>query len=201
MSNRRKHVINSGDKFSRLTAVERLPNRRGKEYWRCLCECGNTSDVVIHQLVYGKTRSCGCLKRELRGENHQGWKGYGGMCGGYLALIRCRCRYHKKEFSLTAKHLWELFLSQDGRCALTGLPLNLQTMDERSKGVDQNASLDRIDSAKGYVPGNVRWVHKTANYMKQEYSDEEFFRFCEMIVDKRRGEGRRTSAPPDYYPC
>lgn len=43
-------------------------------------------------------------------------------------------------------------------------------------------SLDRIDSNKGYVEGNVQWVHKDVNMMKQSYSNERFIGICCMIA-------------------
>jgi hypothetical protein len=43
------------------------------------------------------------------------------------------------------------------------------------------ASLDRIDSSKGYVEGNVQWVHKRINIMKNDLSDSEFIEWCRVV--------------------
>ena len=43
----------------KLTAISALPG--GK--WICRCECGKTAEVATNHLR-GKTRSCGCLRRE-----------------------------------------------------------------------------------------------------------------------------------------
>lgn len=32
--------------------------------WKCLCDCGNETIVYRNGLINGKTRSCGCLKKE-----------------------------------------------------------------------------------------------------------------------------------------
>ena len=45
-----------------------------------------------------------------------------------------------------------------------------------------NHSLDRIDSKKGYVKGNVQWVHKTVNRLKMDLSEEELMYWCNLIV-------------------
>lgn len=45
------------------------------------------------------------------------------------------------------------------------------------------ASLDRIDSSKGYIEGNVQWVHKRINKMKLDDSDTEFIEWCRLIAD------------------
>jgi len=48
---------------------------------------------------------------------------------------------------------------------------------------DTTASLDRINSSKGYTLDNVQWVHKTVNIMKQGLSDEDFKYWIKMIGD------------------
>jgi hypothetical protein len=44
------------------------------------------------------------------------------------------------------------------------------------------ASLDRIDSSKGYIIGNVQWAHKMVNRMKNDMPQEEFIEFCRDII-------------------
>jgi len=39
-------------------------NSNGDRLWRCLCDCGKYKLVSVHELRWGKTRSCGCAKRE-----------------------------------------------------------------------------------------------------------------------------------------
>lgn len=34
-------------------------------YWICKCECGNEVSVSLSNLTRGKTKSCGCLKRDM----------------------------------------------------------------------------------------------------------------------------------------
>jgi len=61
-----KTLIQPGDVFSRLTVIERTPTPGGKKgvYWHCRCECGNEVDVWAGCLTSGRTKSCGCLRRE-----------------------------------------------------------------------------------------------------------------------------------------
>lgn len=103
--------------------------------------------------------------------------GYGGITGTTWSEIAGGAR-KKREFNLKAKDVWELFVSQRGACAFTGVPLILpdtRKLDRRYR----TATLDRIDSSIGYVMGNLQWVHATVNCMKLDYS-EEWFR--EMAV-------------------
>lgn len=50
----------TGQKFGKLTAIERLPSRKGKTYWLCKCECGNQTQVQTCHLRSGAIISCGC---------------------------------------------------------------------------------------------------------------------------------------------
>ena len=43
-------------------------------------------------------------------------------------------------------------------------------------------SLDRIDSSKGYLKGNVRFVTVMANLAKGTFSDAELVRFCQAVA-------------------
>jgi uncharacterized protein YeeX (DUF496 family) len=56
--------------------------------------------------------------------------------------------------------------------------------------IKQNAkrSLDRIDSKIGYVKGNVQWIHKHINNMKQDYDNDYFISMCELISKINKNE-------------
>ena len=68
--NRRKHHLNPGDEYGRLTVVN------ADDYSRveCKCVCGNTTFPTASALYGNNTRSCGCLHREnarAMGKQHQ----------------------------------------------------------------------------------------------------------------------------------
>jgi len=67
-------------------------------------------------------------------------------------------------------------------CALSGKKLFCTKTEAQSKG-NQNASLDRIDSSKGYELGNIQWVDLNINYAKQQLSQEEFIQMCKGVVN------------------
>ena len=83
------------------------------------------------------------------------------------------------SFNLTPEYLWELFKEQDYRCALTGWPIGWSEI-----GSSHTASIDRIDSDKGYVIGNVQLVHKDVNMAKQQFSQEYFIGLCTAVANK-----------------
>ena len=55
----------SGMRFGRLIVSELNEVKNGRAYWKCQCDCGNTSIVVSSELKSNHTQSCGCLQREL----------------------------------------------------------------------------------------------------------------------------------------
>lgn len=55
----------AGRKFNRLTFLEyvdRTPG--GKPRYRVRCECGTEFVAIAANVVYGRTRSCGCYRKE-----------------------------------------------------------------------------------------------------------------------------------------
>jgi hypothetical protein len=70
------------------------------------------------------------------------------------------------------------------KCALSGLELTFES--DSKKSIDRNASLDRIDSKKGYIKGNVQWVDKRLNVMKMDLSLDFFLNACKMVTEYRK---------------
>ena len=57
-SKREINKINIENKiFGKLTVIKEV----GNNLWLCKCECGNEAMVNIYNLIYGNTKSCGCL--------------------------------------------------------------------------------------------------------------------------------------------
>ena len=55
----------TGMRFGRLTAISRYGySDNWIIRWTCRCDCGNIVRVYRSNLVSGKTKSCGCLRRE-----------------------------------------------------------------------------------------------------------------------------------------
>lgn len=83
----------------------------------------------------------------------------------YLAKSRNR----NKENNLTKEYLEELWLIQNGKCALSNVEIELK----KGKSNLFTASLDRIDSNTGYIKGNVQFVCYGLNLAKNNFPDNE----------------------------
>ncbi len=174
-----ENILNQ--KFGELTVLEKI----SKKQCKCLCSCGTEKIVYICNLKKGHTTSCGCFRAALAANRR--WTGFGEISGHYWSLVQygCTVRSRKIEFNITIEYTWNLFLEQDRKCALSGQNLIFaKTFKTRT---EQTASLDRIDSSKGYIEGNVQWVHKNINIMKSNFTEEDFINWCELIA-KYRGK-------------
>lgn len=80
----------SGQRFGRLTVIERASRKtHGESWWLCHCDCGDGITTTSHRLRSGSTRSCGCLTRELlSGENNHRWKGGRAGGDGYVRILK-----------------------------------------------------------------------------------------------------------------
>lgn len=59
----------SGQRFGRLSVVGLQSVEKGRAVWKCLCDCGNSTDVKAGNLRRGSTQSCGCFRRETSAKN------------------------------------------------------------------------------------------------------------------------------------
>ena len=55
----------SKNKFTKLTAIKFIGRvKNNYSVWECQCDCGQKVDVPAHRLTSGRTKSCGCWRRE-----------------------------------------------------------------------------------------------------------------------------------------
>lgn len=121
-------------------------NKCGQIQWKCECVCGKIFSADGHALRRGQTRSCGCLylsERTTHGKTKT--KIY-----SVWSSMRSRCtdRKHTSYDNYGARGVvvcerwasFENFFRDMGDLPFAG------------------ATLDRIDNARGYEPGNVRWA-------------------------------------------
>lgn len=172
-----KHTV--GDKVGRLTVVERAGSTRHKAAkWLCSCDCGAMVTITGHAL--GKTvNSCGCIKRETTKALR--WAGVGDIPMSYWNGVLYNAKKRSIPVTITLQYAWSVLQSQNGVCALSGTQIS--TVSPTPRRYYGTASLDRIDNTKGYVEGNVWWVHKDINIMKKDHSVEYFLKMCQNVVN------------------
>jgi hypothetical protein len=180
-------VVNPiGKKYGLLTVESFAATTKcGHKTYTCKCDCGNTVVRTGTSIRRSKNSSCGCFSK--KGVAHHQWTGVGEISGDfwYMHIVRSANgskngnKVRKpKELTLTIQKAWDLFLEQRRNCALSGVTL---TFPKKGKDKSYTASLDRIDSSKGYVLGNVQWIHKDINIMKNKFDNEYFINVCREV--------------------
>mgnify|MGYP000843957546 FL=1 len=166
-----------GRKFGKWTVLADAEGKRHRMI-KCRCECGNVRVVCRDNVVSGKSTGCrACSGRA--GKNNPRWSGYGDIPGNLWGILQKSAAARDIEVLVSIADLQELWEAQDGKCALTGLPLVLA-----SKTNGLTASVDRIDSDVGYVRGNIQFVHKNVNLMKNRFDQTYFIEICRLVSQR-----------------
>ena len=176
------HEYLQGKKFNGLTYVKyshRAEDSNSFAHWKC--DCGKEIIARIADVALGRKKSCNCFKFRKREKNNQ-WAGYENISGNYWSVIQKSALERKLNFTINIEYAWDVFLKQNKKCALSGIELKWPT---KSKSGDGTASLDRIDSKKGYIEGNIQWVHKDVNFMKRHLEESYFVDICKKIAAYR----------------
>lgn len=95
-------------------------------------------------------------------------------------MYRATRNHGQESIDFDDNYLWSLYEKQKRKCALTGWDI----LFTKEKGKN-TASVDRIDSKKGYSIDNIQIIHKNINAMKLHFPDEYFYRACEAITRNR----------------
>lgn len=174
----------TGMKIGHLTVIKKVETAKGKhQRWKCVCDCGDEY-ITSSQALSVQTITLSCEKcRRINSRSKEEITGY---IWGQLQNRR-KIRNGDIEFSVTKEYAYNLFLTQDRKCALSGVDICFADTAKGHQTGESTASLDRIDSSKGYVEDNVQWVHKRVNVMKNNMSDQEFIEWCRRIVDVQLG--------------
>jgi hypothetical protein len=148
-------------------------SRNGHYRYHVVCSCGVEKTVLGTHMLQGNTTHCGC-KTDRTSSN---WKGYKGVGLTYWSSVKRGAEGGKgrkaMDFEITLEYVGDLLEAQNYKCNLSGLEISAK---------HNTASLDRIDSSKGYVVGNVQWLHKDVNMMKRHYSQDYFQHLCNLIT-------------------
>jgi hypothetical protein len=87
----------------------------------------------------------------------------------------------KINFEIDKEYALELFIKQNGCCAITGQKIILPNNSQEYIKCINTASLDRIDNNLEYVENNLQWVHKTVNQSRKNL-DMQYYKFLAALV-------------------
>lgn len=120
---------------------------------------------------------CKSCSNKITDNCHRGF--YEEIRTSWIEKSKTGAQFRNLNWELSAEYIWQLYLSQDKKCSLSG-----KSIGWAKEGQIHTASIDRIDSSEGYIIGNVQLVHKDINFMKQQYSQEYFIEMCKLVANK-----------------
>lgn len=97
-----------------------------------------------------------------------------------LRRAKRHAREKDRECTITLQDLKSIWEKQQGKCVYTNVELILPTGANKIS-ITHQASLDRIDSTKGYIPDNIQFVSSCINMLKNKLTDLETKRFLKEI--------------------
>lgn len=108
----------TGQRFGRLVVVGQSGRKRRFVLWKCLCDCGNTSDVTTGDLRHCGTISCGCAIKDRPGLQPREVRKRASATKN-----RRRARIVGSGGSFTPAQIDDLYAKQRGCCANCGTKL------------------------------------------------------------------------------
>lgn len=188
------HYINNKEKvliqvkiYNSLTDYENIKNEVDKKLGRITnfskkagriierkCEkCDNIVFLTKKECMNNTKRYC---SKECRNLNNDS------VYKKYLKDIEKRSIKTKKDFNLDEEYIKNLLeVEQNFKCKLSNIEIHLKNRKIDKVTIYDTASLDRIDSSKGYTKDNVQWVALGINYMKLDYSEKEVHKLLNLI--------------------
>lgn len=168
-----KFIDLTGQRFGRLTVLERAQNIEKETAWLCQCDCGKEHIVLGKSLRQGKAKSCGCLRDEMvsaRFTKHGATKDDKTDPDYRLYAIWCGMIFRCYNPNASAYQRY-------GNAGITVCDEWLYSFEAfrvwaKANGYCEGLSIDRIDGKDGYSPKNCRWatpLQQTRNRKNTRY--------------------------------
>ena len=166
--------------FIRLEKVQHNDRLRSRYIYKCLCDCGNISEVNRANLKAKQTLSCGCFQKERSLLGHQKQKGQirpslrkpNGESALRSVFLAYKNGAKKRNLNFSIDFSQFSALTKEN-CVYCGT--EPKSVWKNSAGSSQYIAngVDRVNSSIGYELTNCVSCCKICNYMKHELSEKD----------------------------
>lgn len=170
------HIENlTNKKFGSWTVLSFLKMDK-ESIWKCKCQCGTIKNQKASILKSGMSKQCKNCKIQKQISTDI-------IPLHVFSKIVYSANKRKIKINLTIKYITNLLIKQNYKCYYSGQDITVAKTTYDCGHGKSTASLDRIDSGKGYVKNNVCWVHKNINRMKNKFNEDQFILMCEQVYN------------------
>ena len=181
-----RHSLIKGQRFYNLTVIKfshREPYPHGCIGFKylCICDCGKKKIINKRSLLDGSTRSCGFYRNKRVCETKRLKYGDASL-NHLLGNKRGNAKRRNLEWKLTKEYFYLLSKSP---CYYCGTKPFYITNEHKSFyfGATKHNGIDRINSDKGYIKGNVVPCCLNCNHAKGTLSTKEFLTHIKKIYE------------------
>jgi len=144
--------------------------RKTATKWKCVGPCGRTLprkdfEENSRGVISETCKNCRCKKRKANLEKRKEED----FVKAIFANKKSQAASNGWKFSVSEDYLKKIF-PRDNCCILTGVKFDYKV--RKGEKNPYAPSLDRIDSSKGYVEGNIRWICWWLNRAFAEWGEE-----------------------------
>lgn len=151
-------------------------------YYKPCSSCGEMQSYLRKNYAVESLRlnkMCKKCSNQQTDNCHRGW--HRGVRVSWFNKYKVGAETRGIHWDLSIDDVADVYDQQGRECALTGWLLVFPSVGHPN---NTDASIDRIDSKRGYTKDNIQIVSKKVNMMKQQYSVEDFVFVCKAVVDK-----------------
>ena len=143
--------VKPGDKYGRWAVIGEAEPKGSRRHFCCVCDCGNERIVEMASLIHGRTKSCGCLRKDV------------------ATILKTK---HKQRYT----RLYKTWANMRQRCSNPNTNSyqnyggrGIAVCDEwkdfanfyawaTPNGYSGDLSIERVNNDGNYEPSNCKWI-------------------------------------------
>lgn len=143
--------VKVGKEYGRLVVIKEVEQKKNKRRFLCKCACGKIKPYFLIKLTTGRTKSCGCLAKEVLLANntthglsyhplYNVWNSMRQRCSNKNA--HAYCRYGGRDITVCLK--WQNFKRFYDWAV--------------SNGYQKGLTIERVENSGNYNSDNCTWI-------------------------------------------